>query len=182
MDMCDGVHSLHSIVGSLMVSERQYMTIFLVPSVSGYRQQHPTAPPHRSFQFSCDTKSYNIPTTLINAYAAVQLTGSSAAGVHALEKWSEYYSDSRVLMNSYEASNAETIFSIPSSQSKSFPRTQIRAEQVCKRNGHSSDDGKFGLNFMLDYLNLHYDIFGLLHDIPASCCLSFLISFISSET
>ena len=35
---------------------------------------------------------------------------------------------------------------------------------------------------MLDYLNLHYDIFGLLHDIPASCCLSFLISFISSDT
>ena len=26
-------------------------------------------------------------------------------------------------------------------------------------------------NSMLDYLNLDYDIFGLLHDIPASCCL-----------
>ena len=35
---------------------------------------------------------------------------------------------------------------------------------------------------LLDYLNLHYDIFGLLHDIPASCCLFFLISFISSDT
>ena len=35
---------------------------------------------------------------------------------------------------------------------------------------------------VLDYLNLDYDIFGLLYDIPASCCLSFLISFISSDT
>ena len=35
---------------------------------------------------------------------------------------------------------------------------------------------------MLDYLNLDYDIFGLLYDIPASCFLSFLISFISSDT
>ena len=35
---------------------------------------------------------------------------------------------------------------------------------------------------LLDYLNLHYDIFGLLYDILASCCLSFLISFISSDT
>ena len=38
------------------------------------------------------------------------------------------------------------------------------------------------LLIMLDYLNLDYDIFGLLHDIPASCFLSFLISFISSDT
>ena len=34
---------------------------------------------------------------------------------------------------------------------------------------------------VLNYLNLDYDIFGLLYDIPASCCLSFLISFISSD-
>ena len=31
-------------------------------------------------------------------------------------------------------------------------------------------------------LVLDYDIFGLLYDIPASCFLSFLISFISSDT
>ena len=36
--------------------------------------------------------------------------------------------------------------------------------------------------YLLDYLNLDYDIFGLLCDIPASCFLSFLISFISSDT
>ena len=35
---------------------------------------------------------------------------------------------------------------------------------------------------LLDYLNLDYDICGLLYDILASCFLSFLISFISSDT
>ena len=37
-------------------------------------------------------------------------------------------------------------------------------------------------DILLDYLNLDYDIFGFLYDIPASCFLSFLISFISSDT
>ena len=35
---------------------------------------------------------------------------------------------------------------------------------------------------LLDYLNLDYNIFGLLYNIPASCFLCFLISFISSDT